>query len=59
VIHGNDDHLVAAEHGRRAAAELPNASYVPVSGGHMVPLVHPDAVAQAATACTRRCGAKR
>jgi pimeloyl-ACP methyl ester carboxylesterase len=47
VIQGKDDQLVAAEHGRRIAAELPHARYVQVPGGHMVPLVHPDVVAKA------------
>jgi len=59
AIHGDDDHLVAAEHGRRTAATLPSARHVSVPGGHMVPLVHPDVVAQAARECARRCGAKR
>ncbi len=59
VIHGEDDRLIAAEHGRRTAAELPNARHVPVPGGHMVPLVHPDVVARAARECARRCGAPR
>jgi pimeloyl-ACP methyl ester carboxylesterase len=59
VIQGEDDRLVAAEHGRRIAAELPHARYVPVPGGHMVPLVHPDVVAKAARACAGRCVATR
>jgi pimeloyl-ACP methyl ester carboxylesterase len=59
VIQGEDDQLVAAEHGRRIAAELPHARYVPVPGGHMVPLVHPDVVAKAARACATRCIATR
>ena len=59
VIQGKDDQLVAAEHGRRIAAELPHARYVQVSGGHMVPLVHPDVVAKAARECAARCSAAR
>jgi pimeloyl-ACP methyl ester carboxylesterase len=59
VIQGEGDRLVAADHGRRIAAELPNARYVQVSGGHMVPLVHPDVVAEAARACAVRCVATR
>ncbi len=59
VIHGEDDRLVAAEHGRRAADELPNARYLPVPGGHMLPLVHADAVASAARTCAARCVTKR
>lgn len=59
VIHGEGDRLVAVEHGRRIASQLPNARYVPVSGGHMVPLGHPDVVAEAARGCARRCGARR
>lgn len=50
VIQGKDDQLVAAEHGRQIATELPHARYVPVPGGHMVPLVHPGVVASAARA---------
>lgn len=56
VVHGEDDRLVAVEHGRRIAAELPNARYVPVTGGHMVPLVQPDVIARAARECAKRCG---
>jgi pimeloyl-ACP methyl ester carboxylesterase len=59
VIQGEDDQLVAAEHGRRIAAALPHARYVPVPGGHMVPLVHPDVVAKAARACAAGCSASR
>ncbi len=59
VIQGEGDRLVAAEHGRRIAAELPHARYVPVPGGHMVPLVHPDVVAKAARECATRCIATR
>jgi pimeloyl-ACP methyl ester carboxylesterase len=59
VIQGEGDRLVAAEHGRRIAAELPHARYVPVPGGHMVPLVHPDVVAKAASKCAVRCIATR
>lgn len=59
VIQGEDDRLVAAEHGRRIAAALPNARYVQVSGGHMVPLARPDVVADAARECARGCGARR
>lgn len=59
VIHGEDDRMVQAEHGRRIAAELPNARYVPVPGGHMVPLVRPKVIAEAARECARRCGTGR
>jgi pimeloyl-ACP methyl ester carboxylesterase len=59
VIHGESDRMVEAEHGRRIAAELPNARYVGVPGGHMVPLVRPAVIAEAARECARRCGAER
>ncbi len=48
MIQGDGDRSVAAKYGRRIADELPNARYVPLQGGHMVPLVRPDVVAQAA-----------
>lgn len=59
VVQGDGDRSVPAKHGRRIADELPNARYVPVRGGHMVPLVHPDVVAEAARECARRCGVQR
>lgn len=59
VLHGDGDRLVPAEHGRRTAAELPDARHVVLHGGHMVPLVDPQAVADAARECAKRCGATR
>ncbi len=56
VIQGDGDALVKPEIGRRLARELPRARYVEVPGGHMVPLVHPDVVAQAARSCAAGCG---
>lgn len=55
VVQGDGDRSVAPKHGRRIATDLPDALYFPVRGGHMVPLVHPDVVAQAARECARRC----
>ncbi|ADB54084.1 alpha/beta fold hydrolase [Conexibacter woesei] len=56
VIHGDRDRSVTPEHGRRLAAELPRARFVGVPGGHMVPLVHPDVVAEAVRSCAAGCG---
>lgn len=56
VIQGDGDELVKPEIGRRLARELPRARYVEVPGGHMVPLVHPEVVAQAARSCAAGCG---
>jgi pimeloyl-ACP methyl ester carboxylesterase len=56
VIQGNADHLVKQTHGRRLAAELPNAHLVMVGGGHMVPYTHPAAVAAAVDAVVRANG---
>ncbi|MBF6619488.1 MAG: alpha/beta hydrolase [Patulibacter sp.] len=55
VIQGDGDRSVAEKYGRRIADGLPNARYVPLTGGHMVPLVRPDVVAEAARECARRC----
>lgn len=56
VIHGDGDRLVDVGHGRRLARTLPHARYVEVSGGHMVPFVHPTVVAAAARRCATGCG---
>ncbi len=47
VIQGDHDELVKPDHGRRLAATLPHARLVMVSGGHMAPYTHPDAIAAA------------
>ncbi|HEX5852468.1 MAG TPA: alpha/beta hydrolase [Solirubrobacteraceae bacterium] len=47
VIQGDHDELVKPVHGRRLAATLPYARLVMVSGGHMPPYTHPDAIAAA------------
>jgi pimeloyl-ACP methyl ester carboxylesterase len=47
VIQGDHDELVKPECGRRLAAGIPGAALEMVSGGHMVPYTHPDAVAAA------------
>lgn len=56
VIQGDGDKLVQPAIGRRLADRLPRARLVEVSGGHMVPLVHPAVVAQAARSCAAGCG---
>jgi pimeloyl-ACP methyl ester carboxylesterase len=45
VIQGDHDQFVKPIYGRRLAATLPHARLVMVSGGHMAPYTHPDAVA--------------
>ena len=47
VIQGNGDEFVAPIHGRRLAAELPDARLVMVHGGHMQPYDHPATIAGA------------
>jgi pimeloyl-ACP methyl ester carboxylesterase len=47
VIQGASDRLVKPACGRRLAALLPRARLELVSGGHMVPYVHPQAIAAA------------
>lgn len=47
VLQGDHDKLVKPAHGRRLAAALPHARLEMLSGGHMVPYVHPAAVAAA------------
>jgi pimeloyl-ACP methyl ester carboxylesterase len=47
VIQGDADKLVEPRHARRLAATLPHAQLERVSGGHMVPYVHPGLVAAA------------
>jgi pimeloyl-ACP methyl ester carboxylesterase len=47
VIQGASDRLVEPACGRRLAALLPHARLQMVSGGHMVPYTHPQAVAAA------------
>lgn len=56
VIQGDRDELVKPANGRRLARELPRARLIEVPGGHMVPLVHPAVVAQAARSCAAGCG---
>jgi pimeloyl-ACP methyl ester carboxylesterase len=56
VIQAGGDRLVKPAFGRRLAAELPRARLVETAGGHMVPLVHPQLVAQAARSCAAGCG---
>lgn len=56
VIQADGDELVKPEIGRRLARELPRARLVEVSGGHMVPVVHPAVVAEAARSCASGCG---
>jgi len=50
VVQGAGDKLVDPQFGRRLAALLPHARLEMVSGGHMAPYVHPDAVAAAVRA---------
>jgi pimeloyl-ACP methyl ester carboxylesterase len=47
VIQGAADELVKPQCGRRLAAALPNARLEMVSGGHMAPYDHPQAIAAA------------
>jgi pimeloyl-ACP methyl ester carboxylesterase len=47
VIQGENDQLVKPAHGRRLAAELPDARLEMIHGGHMAPYTHPYAVAAA------------
>jgi pimeloyl-ACP methyl ester carboxylesterase len=47
VIQGDHDKLVKPQCGRRLAAALPDARLELVSGGHMPPYTHPQAVAAA------------
>jgi pimeloyl-ACP methyl ester carboxylesterase len=47
VIQGEQDELVTPAHGRRLAAELPDARLQMVYGGHMQPYDHPATIAAA------------
>jgi pimeloyl-ACP methyl ester carboxylesterase len=47
VIQGEQDELVKPAHGRRLAAELPDARLQMVYGGHMQPYDHPATIATA------------
>jgi pimeloyl-ACP methyl ester carboxylesterase len=47
VVQGDRDRLVAPIYGRRLAAALPHGRLVLVSGGHMTPYTHPQAIASA------------
>jgi pimeloyl-ACP methyl ester carboxylesterase len=47
VIQGEKDQLVEPAHGRRLAAELPDARLEMIHGGHMAPYTHPYAIAAA------------
>jgi len=53
VIQGEQDELVNPAHGRRLAAELPDARLVMLYGGHMQPYDHPDAIAAAVQSLAR------
>jgi pimeloyl-ACP methyl ester carboxylesterase len=47
VLWGEDDPLYSASYGRRIAAEVPGAGWVPVSGsGHLLPHERPERVAE-------------
>lgn len=50
VIQGRKDQLVAPEHGRSLARDLPGARLEMIPGGHMAPYTHPYAVASAVRA---------
>lgn len=53
VIQGEQDELVNPAHGRRLAAELPDARLVMLYGGHMQPYDHPAAIAAAVQSLAR------
>jgi pimeloyl-ACP methyl ester carboxylesterase len=50
VIQGSSDKLVHPVYGQRLAATLPNARLEMLSGGHMQPYQHPQAIAEAVEA---------
>lgn len=45
IIGARSDKLVAVDHVRRLAGELPGADLTVVDGGHMIPYTHPDVIA--------------
>jgi pimeloyl-ACP methyl ester carboxylesterase len=53
VIQGTDDQLVPTSAVEQMAGQLPNAKYIPLSGGHMQTWVHPTQVARAITSAAR------
>lgn len=53
VIQGRDDQLVPASAVKAMAAQLPNAKYISLSGGHMQTWVHPTEVARAIQSASR------
>ncbi|MGK2878630.1 MAG: alpha/beta fold hydrolase [Solirubrobacterales bacterium] len=53
VIQGTDDQLVPTSAVEAMAGELPNAKYIPLSGGHMQTWVHPTQVARAIQSAAR------
>lgn len=58
VVHGDDDHLIAARHARRLAALLPAARLVMVRGGHMTAYTHPAVIAAAIGGVLRAAGGR-
>ncbi|MBI2691306.1 MAG: alpha/beta hydrolase [Solirubrobacterales bacterium] len=53
VIQGTDDQLVPTSAVEQMAGQLPNAKYIPLSGGHMQTWVHPTQVARAINSAAR------
>ncbi len=53
VVQGRDDQLVPAGPVQAMAEALPNARYIPLSGGHMQTWVHPTEVARAIQSAAR------
>lgn len=53
VIQGTDDQLIPTSAVEQMAGQLPNAKYIPLSGGHMQTWVHPTQVARAITSAAR------
>lgn len=53
VIQGTDDQLIPTSAVEQMARQLPNAKYIPLSGGHMQTWVHPTQVARAIRSATR------
>ncbi|MBQ0983765.1 alpha/beta hydrolase [Streptomyces sp. F63] len=55
VLTGGADRVVRPELGRDLAATLPDAEFTPLDGaGHVLPLEHPDAVAESVTRTAAR-----
>lgn len=54
VLHGEHDPQVSTDNARRLAHGLPQGRLVELAGaGHMLPLTHPEAVAEHVKACAR------